>query len=397
MPKIEVGTVLENPSLVYFPEFWEPVKYTIDGLSDYKQTFNEGLSDWDKKQKPAFKIIWNSLVGPMEVKRLSDGKHFKIGDVTNWGKITHFPCYREHKSVIVEDLTQFFTQISVHIDKLELLSDSKTPFEKRGMRESIINANRLLRRLSRRERRNIITEDEKAELKWFKNWLTTKYFTDAKVSQTPAGATTLLEDVNRVIAARKKKGEYFNDLLAKKKFFEDWLLENSPYWLQSVGCMTRKGQKTPIIEVMVGARGVGKTFYQQELINAHMKNHPKEPTIWDNMHFVRLHSSPLCVNFSGNTKKQEQDKSYNIPLALLIKVATNYFEGKHRTFMSVPMGLGKAATPKPPLGIIPEQIHNENRLNDINNAIDRYVQADKAVPAAWLVEKKELETKLKQK
>ncbi len=50
---------------------------------------------------------------------------------------------------------------------------------------------------------------------------------------------------------------------------------------------------------------------------------------------------------------------------------------------------------KPPLGIIPKGIHDEFRLDEIHKAINRYLSEKMAVPAEWLIEKMDLESKLK--
>lgn len=59
--------------------------------------------------------------------------------------------------------------------------------------------------------------------------------------------------------------------------------------------------------------------------------------------------------------------------------------------VSFPVGTGKGFSEKPPLGIIPKDIHNHNRLNDISKAINRYLEAKKDIPSEWLIEKRELE------
>lgn len=47
---------------------------------------------------------------------------------------------------------------------------------------------------------------------------------------------------------------------------------------------------------------------------------------------------------------------------------------------------------KPPLGITPEFLHKENRLEEIQAAILRYQEANAAIPVAWISEKKYLES-----
>jgi hypothetical protein len=41
---------------------------------------------------------------------------------------------------------------------------------------------------------------------------------------------------------------------------------------------------------------------------------------------------------------------------------------------------------KPPLGLIPKEIFQQNRALDIIAAMDRYVRADKPIPRAWITE-----------
>lgn len=47
-------------------------------------------------------------------------------------------------------------------------------------------------------------------------------------------------------------------------------------------------------------------------------------------------------------------------------------------------------TPKPPLGLKPRKLHDEDRLNEVRSAIRRYVVARLDVPAEWLTEYFEL-------
>lgn len=46
--------------------------------------------------------------------------------------------------------------------------------------------------------------------------------------------------------------------------------------------------------------------------------------------------------------------------------------------------------PKPPLGLKPRQIHEDERLEQIDAAIVRYLHDDKVVPLEWLEERNEL-------
>ena len=45
---------------------------------------------------------------------------------------------------------------------------------------------------------------------------------------------------------------------------------------------------------------------------------------------------------------------------------------------------------KPPLGIIPKKIWKEQRLGDLRDAIDRYLEANQRVPVEWIEEYNEL-------
>jgi hypothetical protein len=52
-------------------------------------------------------------------------------------------------------------------------------------------------------------------------------------------------------------------------------------------------------------------------------------------------------------------------------------------------------TAKPPLGIMPRYIHDEQRLNDLCLAINRYITGNKAIPIEWIEEYNELVKRLK--
>lgn len=52
---------------------------------------------------------------------------------------------------------------------------------------------------------------------------------------------------------------------------------------------------------------------------------------------------------------------------------------------------------EPPLGIKPLFIHNEQRLDQLNAAIERYTNTGFPVPKEWISEKKSLEKYLKER
>lgn len=45
---------------------------------------------------------------------------------------------------------------------------------------------------------------------------------------------------------------------------------------------------------------------------------------------------------------------------------------------------------KPPIGLMPREIHEAHRLHEIEDAIKRYLTAEKEIPAVWLEEYNEL-------
>jgi len=53
-------------------------------------------------------------------------------------------------------------------------------------------------------------------------------------------------------------------------------------------------------------------------------------------------------------------------------------------------GLARESIEKPPLGLIPQRLHNKKRVQDIDNAICRYIEARKIIPEEWIVERNEL-------
>jgi hypothetical protein len=57
---------------------------------------------------------------------------------------------------------------------------------------------------------------------------------------------------------------------------------------------------------------------------------------------------------------------------------------------------GEAATEcsAPPLGLMPRHIHDEKRITAIKAAIERYSEANKAIPIEWITEYNELIEKL---
>lgn len=49
---------------------------------------------------------------------------------------------------------------------------------------------------------------------------------------------------------------------------------------------------------------------------------------------------------------------------------------------------------KPPLGLKPKNIHDEERMSDIAQAISRYIEAVKTIPTEWVEEYNELSQKI---
>jgi uncharacterized FlaG/YvyC family protein len=47
-------------------------------------------------------------------------------------------------------------------------------------------------------------------------------------------------------------------------------------------------------------------------------------------------------------------------------------------------------TEKPPIGLKPRFIHNEQRIHEIVEAMNRYIQVNKQIPIEWIDEYNEL-------
>jgi hypothetical protein len=56
----------------------------------------------------------------------------------------------------------------------------------------------------------------------------------------------------------------------------------------------------------------------------------------------------------------------------------------------LPFGWDPNLVEKPPLGLMPKNIHNQRRILDILSAIERYVKADMPIMPEWLDELAEL-------
>lgn len=52
---------------------------------------------------------------------------------------------------------------------------------------------------------------------------------------------------------------------------------------------------------------------------------------------------------------------------------------------------------KPPLGLMPQYIHDELRLKDIREAIIRYLDACMDIPIEWIEEYNEINRRLKER
>lgn len=52
---------------------------------------------------------------------------------------------------------------------------------------------------------------------------------------------------------------------------------------------------------------------------------------------------------------------------------------------------------KPPLGLMPEYLHKEQRLSEIKAAVQRYLDVNMAIPIGWIAEQYCIENWLKNK
>lgn len=48
--------------------------------------------------------------------------------------------------------------------------------------------------------------------------------------------------------------------------------------------------------------------------------------------------------------------------------------------------IGLIPMPKPPLGLMPEWVWIEKRINEIDEAVKRYLEAGKEIPVSWVSE-----------
>ena len=62
---------------------------------------------------------------------------------------------------------------------------------------------------------------------------------------------------------------------------------------------------------------------------------------------------------------------------------------------TVPENEEKPKCEKPPLGVMPKYIWDKKRLSDLTSAIQRYIDAEKAIPKEWVDEYNELISALK--
>jgi len=273
-------------------------------------------------------------MGPQEVKRLSDNKHFKIGDMTNFGKIKQFISYGELGVAIIEKQDKYFSTFPIHIEELHLLEDSKTPFERYHKNVCWQSAYLIRRKLNRRITFNPSSTNIKQwkdDLIWIKKWMD-EHPEDKQTPFEKRGLMPNKENAFKILQSLTATEE------KDKKWIEGWLKQN----VQEFGRLYRNSDTiTRIIHAFIGIQGVGKSKYQEDLIKKYKEKNPEK----------------IVVSF--------------------------------------PVGIGKGFSEKPPLGIIPKDIHNHNRLNDINEAINRYLEAKKDIPAEWLIEKRELVNKLK--
>ncbi|MCY8692645.1 hypothetical protein MOD48_14980 [Bacillus spizizenii] len=46
----------------------------------------------------------------------------------------------------------------------------------------------------------------------------------------------------------------------------------------------------------------------------------------------------------------------------------------------------KLSLEEPPLGVIPKSLHDERRAEDLKAAINRYIDANREIPAEWIEE-----------
>lgn len=131
-----------------------------------------------------------------------------------------------------------------------------------------------------------------------------------------------------------------------------------------------------------------------------MKGQSKLLSLWESIantlvgYIVTVVFSPLLYWMCDLEISLKQ----NISLALLftlLSIARNYVI--RRWFNKKTVEIEERSENKPPLGIMPLWLHREQRLEEINKAIDRYNAVGSDIPLKWLVERDELKDLIKQR
>lgn len=126
-------------------------------------------------------------------------------------------------------------------------------------------------------------------------------------------------------------------------------------------------------------------------------------TLGDDGDIVEIYTLPeIMKNFKPSTNNiVELDKTlsdYNLGVVGFVK-SDLYTEDNHDFVSLLEDEVDLIKIEKPPLGIMPRKIFEENmiieRINDLNSAIQRYYNAQLEPNKAWFDELEELRVKLK--
>lgn len=80
----------------------------------------------------------------------------------------------------------------------------------------------------------------------------------------------------------------------------------------------------------------------------------------------------------------------------IVMYLTKIFDLKEETSKDKVVSAPEGELPKPPLGIMPQYLYIEKRMNDIMKATERYMVDNQQVPDAWVVEYSQLAKQYKE-
>lgn len=374
-----------------FPEYWQEVKpelvmpYTITAYAP-APNFPRGLKT-------------------RSVIRSSDKKEFHLGQLTNRGEIISFsniPPYlvtcniSKDVSYNIEDISEYFEPAkkvapepempytikeygtnlgrNIHYEKfttpLGIVNSVIRTSDKKEFRLGQVTKQGTIISFSAGHPYHICCEKNSLRINYPIEMLADEYtidkatyFKETGISENLEGVTKRLNRVYRYLSVPRWRNT--DRFLNEKSFLENWIKEDK--------------ENREAIEL--------------KLIKACLKetlNYSYQPVVLRHTYLVSGKPLSDSINWNTGTGKTCVSKRNSVIVEPNKERFFSWETGPDfiRLYLSPPPAI------RPPLGILPLKHIQQERLKDIDEAIERYIAVNKDIPAEWIKEKQTLEALL---